>query len=120
MEKFIKILKDLEMPLKEIKKFIDSRTPDKTVELFSKEKTLIQEKINHLKRIQKLLDVKLNIISEAKKADCHIKLEEHEEEKIVLSDKINDTNEEYDISTFPIMSNTVAVIIFLADILLAL
>lgn len=96
----IDILKDLEMPLKEIKKFIDSRTPDKTIELFNKEKILIQEKINHLKRIQKLLDVKLNIISEAKKADCNIKLEEHEEEKIVLSDKVKDTNEEYDINTF--------------------
>lgn len=95
----ITILKDLEMPLKEIKSFIKSRTPQNTIELFKKERIIVEQKINHLKRVQKLLDVKLNIINEAQMSHTDIILEEHEEETIVLSDIVKDTDEEYDVKT---------------------
>ncbi|WP_294406514.1 MerR family transcriptional regulator [uncultured Clostridium sp.] len=96
----ITILKDLEMPLKEIKCFIKSRTPQNTIELFNKERIIVEQKINHLKRVQKLLDVKLNIINEAHKSHTDVILEEHEEETIVLSGIVKDTDEEYDVKTF--------------------
>lgn len=97
----ISILKDLEMPLREIKTFINARTPDKSVELFNKEKSIVEEKINHLKRVQKLLDVKLKIINQAQNAPYDIVVEEHEEETVILSDKVNDNFEEgYDVKTF--------------------
>ena len=96
----ITILKDLEMPLKEIKNFIDSRSAANTIELLNREKILVEEKINHLKRVQKLLNVKLNIIAEAEKSPSEIILEEHEEETMVLSDMIKDTDDSYDIKTF--------------------
>lgn len=96
----ITILKDLEMPLKEIKCFIKSRAPQNTIELFNKERIIVEEKINHLKRVQKLLDVKLNIIKEAQMSHTDIILEEQEEETIILSDIVKDTDEEYDVKTF--------------------
>ena len=96
----ITILKDLEMPLKEIKSFIQSRNPQNTIQLFNKEKIIVEQKINHLKRVQNLLNVKLNIINEAQLSHSDIILEEHEEETIVLSGIVQDTDEEYDVKTF--------------------
>ncbi|MBQ3423297.1 MAG: MerR family transcriptional regulator [Romboutsia sp.] len=96
----ITALKELEMPLKEIKSFIDTRTPEKTLELFQKEKKLVEEKINNLKRIQKLLDVKLKLINEASSIPIDIILENQKEETLILSSKTKITDEPYDIETF--------------------
>ena len=74
------------MPLKEIKEFLDTRTPEKTVALFNKEKSIIEDKISHLKRVQKLLDVKLEIIEEAQTCSHEIFIEHNDEEIIILSD----------------------------------
>ena len=96
----INILKDLEMPLKEIKEFLDTRTPEKTVALFNKEKSIIEDKISHLKRVQKLLDVKLEIIEEAQTCSHEIFIEHNDEEIIILSDIVKNTGESYDVNTF--------------------
>ena len=96
----ITVLKELEMPLKEIKSFIDTRNPEKTIELFNKEKKLVEDKIKNLKRIQKLLDVKLRITNEASSSPVEAILESQKEETLVLSNKVNKTDEPYDIETF--------------------
>ena len=96
----ITILKDLEMPLKEIRNFLDSRNPDNTIQLFRKEKLLVENKISELKRIQKLLDVKLKIIEEAQNCPDDIILQYCDEETIVLSNLVEDTGEVYDVNTF--------------------
>lgn len=96
----ITVLKELEMPLNDIKSFIDSRNPENTSKLFKKEKKLIEDKISNLKRIQKLLDVKLKIMNEALNCTNEIVLEDQKEETLVLSEKIKDTYDPYDINTF--------------------
>lgn len=96
----ISILKDLEMPLKDIKNFLNSRDIDKTIQLFNDEKKLVEDRITHLNRIKKLLDVKLKIIDEAKHSTENITIEDMDEEIILLSDIINDTDDDYDVTTF--------------------
>lgn len=96
----ISILKELEMPLNEIKSFINSRNPENTNDLFITEKKLVEDKINNLKRIQKLLDVKLKIMDEALHCTDQISLEYEQEETLVFSNKINDDDAPYDVNTF--------------------
>lgn len=96
----ITILKELEMPLNEIKSFITTRNPENTSELFKKEKKIVDNKINNLKRTQKLLDVKLKIMNEALNYTNEIILEEQKEETLVLSDRIKETDDPYDVNTF--------------------
>lgn len=96
----ISVLKDLSMPLKEIKNFVDTRTPDKAVELFKREKLLVEKEMKKLKKIQNLLDIKLEIMMAAKNVTTDIFIEEQPEEKLILSDKIQKTSESYDVATY--------------------
>lgn len=96
----IAVLKELEMPLKQIKEFLDCRTPENTIELFNKEKFLVQQEIEKLKRIQDILDVKINITKKGQEAKDKIFIEEQKEESIILSEKVKDTNDDYDVETF--------------------
>lgn len=82
-------LKDIGMPLKEIKEYMDNRTPENMLELFEHESKEIEKEINRLKRKQEVLSNKIKLIKEAKNIDCDILLEEQEEEYIILSDLID-------------------------------
>src|SRR5690625_2279956 len=48
----IESLKEMEMPLSEIKTFINITTPDTMIALFKEKSNQISEKINHLMNIQ--------------------------------------------------------------------
>lgn len=96
----ISVLKEIGMPLKEIKKFLDKRTPENTLKLFKYEKEQVEKEIKNLKRIQKLLEVKLNLIDIGINAPDDLALEEKDEEYIVLSSPVNETEDDYDIETY--------------------
>lgn len=76
----ISVLKEIGMPLKEIKKFLDKRNPENTLQLLKYEKEQVEKEIHNLKRIQKLLEVKLNLIEVGINSTSELVLEEKEEE----------------------------------------
>ncbi|GAA0109485.1 MerR family transcriptional regulator [Clostridium sp.] len=96
----ISVLKEIGMPLKEIKKFLDKRNPENTLQLLKYEKEQVEKEIHNLKRIQKLLEVKLNLIEVGINSTSELVLEEKEEEYIVLSNPVNETEDDYDIETY--------------------
>lgn len=65
----ISILKDLGMPLKDIKNYLDRRSPDELISLFEKQKITIEDKINKLKQMHKLIERKIQITKNACKID---------------------------------------------------
>lgn len=96
----ISILKELNMPLKEIKNFLDTRTPEKTRELFKAEKLLVQKEIEKLKKIQTLLDIKLKDLTAGQNTPSEIILEKQEEEALVLSSKVKNIPNSYDVNAY--------------------
>lgn len=82
----IESLKEMEMPLREIKEFISVTTPDTMIELFKEKSKQISEKINNLASIQNTIEKKILITEEAIKTDFNeIVLAEAEEEYLYLS-----------------------------------
>ncbi|MBE6072493.1 MAG: MerR family transcriptional regulator [Clostridium butyricum] len=93
-------LKRLGMPLKDIKFFIDNRNPEMAIEFFKKEKIAIDKEIKNLQRLKKLMDTKINLTQLGIDFTDDIKIEEQEEEKLILSNYIMETEDEYDIKTY--------------------
>ena len=93
-------LKGLGMPLKDIKFFLDNRNPEMAIEFFKEEKKAIDKEIKNLQRLKKLMDTKISVTQLGINFDDDIKIEEQEEEKLVLSDYIMETEDEYDINTY--------------------
>ena len=82
----IESLKEMEMPLKEIKDFISVTTPDTMIELFKEKSRRISEKIENLASIQNTIEKKISITEQAIKTDFdEIVLTETDEEYLYLS-----------------------------------
>lgn len=89
----ILILKEIKMPLKEIKSYLDNRTPESLIELFKNKITQVDDEIDNLTRIRKLMEKKIYITEKACKIDySKIKLEFLDEEYLVLSSSIENLN----------------------------
>lgn len=93
----ILILKEIKMPLKEIKSYLDNRTPESLIELFKNKITQVDKEIENLTRIRKLMETKINITEKACRIDySKITLEFLDEAYLVLSSSIeNLTYKEY-------------------------
>ena len=85
----ITLLKEFNMPLKEIKWFLTNRSPMELIELF-KEKTIeLEKKIKNLHRVQKIIKTKISLTEKAIcMDDSQITLELHGEEQLFLSESI--------------------------------
>ncbi|MDZ4992320.1 MerR family transcriptional regulator [Clostridium perfringens] len=92
------ILKDIGVPLSDIKEFIDNRNITNSIEFLELESEKILKEISRLKRINNIIKNKINIINEGKKHTDEIFIEEQPEEYLILSDEI-------DISTEPLDYN---------------
>lgn len=57
----ILILKEIGMPLKEIKHYLDNKTPEALIELFENKITQVNKEIENLKRIRKFMKNKIEI-----------------------------------------------------------
>lgn len=82
----ISVLKELDMPLREIKKYIDNRSPSLLVELLDEQEKIIDEKINELTQMKKFLKKK----SEITRLAClinhdEISLSENDEEYLAIT-----------------------------------
>ena len=91
----IESLKEMEMPLKEIKDFISVTTPDTMIELFKEKSRRISEKIENLASIQNTIEKKISITEEAIKTDfSEIVLTEAKEEYLYLSASLLNNNDD--------------------------
>ncbi|MGX9755241.1 MerR family transcriptional regulator [Clostridioides difficile] len=82
----ISSLKEIKMPLKEIKTYIDKRTPSLLIELLEKKSIDINNEIEKLNNIKTLMESTIALTKKACDIDINtITLEEQEEEYIVKS-----------------------------------
>lgn len=93
-------LKDMGMPLKEIKDFMDKRNPKNIVDLFNYETNKIEKEIHKLKRKQEIMSNKIKIINEAKNMPEEIFIEKQNEEYLILSNSIDKSKFPYDTNTY--------------------
>lgn len=93
-------LKEIGMPLKEIKVFMDKRSPEKVIELFKYENQQIEEEIRNLRKKQQLMVTKIRLIEEGLRPIQPIVVEFQEQEFMVLSSPIQEVEEDYDLETY--------------------
>lgn len=89
----ILILKEIKMPLKEIKHYLDSRTPETLINLFENKIIDVDKEIENLTRIRKFMETKIDITKKACLIDySKITLEMLKEEHLVLSRSIENVS----------------------------
>lgn len=96
----ISTLKEIGIPLKDIKAFIDNRNPENILDLFNYEYKEIEKEIKNLRRKQEILFNKINLIKEGKNLDNDIIIENQDEEYLLLSKPINLNNDSYDLNCY--------------------
>ena len=95
----IHTLRDLGVPLKQIKSFIDERNPKSVFKFFEYKTGEIENEIKQLRRKQEIMSNKIKIIKEAEKIRDNIdnlSIEEQDEEYLVLSKNIDKSKFPYD------------------------
>lgn len=89
----IRILKDLGMPLKEIKDFMDSRNIQSTIELFDIREKQVDQQIQNLKNIKKYIHNKKKHLVESTTIDfSSISIQEYPERYYLISNVEDDLN----------------------------
>ncbi|MCK0470480.1 MerR family transcriptional regulator [Alkalihalobacillus sp. APA_J-10(15)] len=61
----ISLLKELDMPLKDIKTFLDNRSPERLIQLLEREEKTLTAKIHRLEKMKKMVSEKINVTKEA-------------------------------------------------------
>jgi DNA-binding transcriptional MerR regulator len=83
----ISTLKELEMPLKEIKEYLNKRSPDELIHLLEKKEAILDSKIERLQKMKKTISEKSKITKIATEIDhSSIIFEERHEEILVLTE----------------------------------
>lgn len=83
----ISMLKELSVPLNEMKQYLDERTPEKLQSLSRQKIVEIDQKITKLRQIRHLLEQSIQVTNKGIHVDDQqILLEEQEEEYLILSD----------------------------------
>lgn len=93
----ITCLREIGMPLKEIKEYIDRRSPAALKSLLLEQQAKVSQELERLKRIQQVIQTKINLVDASESPSCRmaspsIHLEEMPEEYLVISPRI-DTND---------------------------
>lgn len=85
----ISALQEVGMPLCEIKRHLDERTPETLIELFTAQRKNVEEKIQRLQRIETMIDTRLGITRRALEVDPYkIELLNCTNELLFASDEI--------------------------------
>ena len=87
----ITILREMDMPLKEIKEYLNGRTPDKLIDMLELQKGIVQEKIQKLNQISDMLDTRIELTQRGIDADDSIDviiLKEYEAKPILLGPEL--------------------------------
>lgn len=93
-------LKEIGMPLKDIKSFMDNRNPENILNLFSYEYEELEKEITNLRKKQEILFNKINLVKEGKNFNTDIIIEEQDEEYLLLSKPINISEDSYDLNCY--------------------
>ncbi|SDF16718.1 DNA-binding transcriptional regulator, MerR family [Fontibacillus panacisegetis] len=89
----ISILKELKVPLKEIKLYLDERTPERILELSKQKIAEVAREIEKLNHIKHILEETIVFTNQRLRADLEkIIVEEQEEMSIILSTLLNEEN----------------------------
>lgn len=91
----ITIFKDLGMPLKDIKAYLDNRSPQSLVSLLKTQDEIISKKIHDLKKIKNLIENKINLTESAANIDRNTIeiLEIIENEYFIISEEAIQTDD---------------------------
>lgn len=91
----ISALKELDMSLKEIKEFLNNRTPNNFILTLAERKKIINSKIEHLSSLSSMIDNISKLTRESKDLDFDsISIIQIDEEYLILSEKLA-SNEDY-------------------------
>ena len=83
----ISMLKELDMPLKDIKKYLDGRSPEAFIELLGNQSRAIDRKIAELKALKEYIKMKLDVTKEAVSAESEtVFIQEQPEEYLIMSE----------------------------------
>jgi Predicted transcriptional regulators len=89
----ISMLKELDVPLKQIKEYLDERTPERLIDLSRQKITEIDSKIEKLGRIKHLLEETIVFTNKGLQVNPEeIILEEQNEEYLIRSDLLKEEN----------------------------
>ncbi|WP_102691849.1 MerR family transcriptional regulator [Rummeliibacillus pycnus] len=93
----IELLKDLNMPLKDIRNFLSNKTPEQAVQLLQNQLTQIDNKIQKLNHTKKIVKTKMENIQNALNVEIEgIRIENVKESVLLISNNIlNATDKEY-------------------------
>ncbi|SFR11078.1 MULTISPECIES: MerR family transcriptional regulator [unclassified Paenibacillus] len=92
--KVISILKELEMPLKEIKEYLNKRSPQELIVLLEKEEAMLNSKIKQLQKMKNIISEKKRITQAATEiVTTDIIIEEKKEEFLVVTEADPYTND---------------------------
>ncbi|MEK4432940.1 MerR family transcriptional regulator [Paenibacillus sp. FSL M7-0802] len=92
--KVISILKELEMPLKEIKEYLNKRSPQELIVLLEKEEAMLNSKIKQLQKMKSIISEKKRITQAATEIiSTDIIIEEKKEEFLVVTEADPYTND---------------------------
>ncbi|MBP6116426.1 MAG: MerR family transcriptional regulator [Neisseriaceae bacterium] len=90
----IKMLKEINMPLAEIKQFLDIKSPDKTIALLTEKEALMTQKILDMQQLQRIIKNKRTQIEAALKFDTNaLSIQPMASYRYLLSDKIEHNTE---------------------------
>ena len=90
----IRCLQEIGMPLKEIRDYIEHRSPEALERLLRQQKLLVQQEQQKLRRIEQVIDTKLGLVELSRQPQVaahtgRVGLEQLPEEYLVLSPPIN-------------------------------
>lgn len=90
----ITCLKDLGMPLSEIKTYIDNKNPTDLKKLLYVQKKKVEKELEHFKRIEKLIDTKTKLIDIGENIHFHgmvsdVMIVDEPQEYLIVSERLN-------------------------------
>ncbi|WP_244188514.1 MerR family transcriptional regulator [Paenibacillus kribbensis] len=89
----ITVLKELNVPLKEIKTYLDERTPERILDLSKHKISEVNKEIDKMIKIKHILEETIVYTHKGlNSTSSEIKLEEHEEERIIRSTSLEENN----------------------------
>lgn len=86
-------LKELNMPLQEIKAYVDGRTPESLLKLFERENLIIEERMQKLRQMQRWMKEKADCIQSGISAPLEVISVRHEEKRYMVLSGIESSDE---------------------------
>lgn len=93
MFEVIQTLRELDVPLEEIKGYMNHRSPERLLQLFQKERTMLEKQILRLRRMKVWIEKKSEIIQKTMQADTEIIRLTEEPARYMIQSCVTDMNE---------------------------